>query len=90
MASVIGCSPDTLGDNYSSEMDKGRNEGTKSLRMMQMKVAMDGNVAMLIWLGKNRLEQSDKVEQKVDLSHEQEIKKLSELLLAAAKNPTKD
>lgn len=37
-----------------------RGAGNISLRRRQYKAAMDGNTTMLIWLGKNRLGQSDK------------------------------
>lgn len=88
MASELGLNVDTLTDNYSEEIEKGRLSGKKSIRVMQMKVALGGNVAMLIWLGKNKLGQTDKMEQKIDVTHEDEIKRLSEMLLKAAKNPT--
>lgn len=41
--------------------------GNLSLRRKQMEVANNGNVAMLIFLGKNYLGQTDKVEQTVSL-----------------------
>jgi len=41
---------------------QGRLSGNASLRRTQWQKAMDGNVAMLIWLGKNRLGQADKQE----------------------------
>ena len=41
--------------------------GIMSLRRVQMKRAIqDGNVQMLIWLGKNKLKQSDKIEQRIE------------------------
>lgn len=39
---------------------------TASLRRKQIDVALSGQVAMLIWLGKQHLGQSDKIEQKVE------------------------
>ncbi|MDI6756426.1 MAG: hypothetical protein QME32_00220 [Endomicrobiia bacterium] len=41
---------------------KGRAEGRSSLRRKQFKAAMDGNITMLIWLGKQYLGQTDKQE----------------------------
>lgn len=41
---------------------KGMENGKMSLRRMQFKKANDGNVSMLIWLGKQYLGQTDKVE----------------------------
>ena len=38
-----------------------------NLLKKQYDVAMMGNVSMLIWLGKNELNQTDKVDQKVDV-----------------------
>ena len=39
-----------------------RAEGKASLRRMQWKAAEDGNITMLIYLGKNMLDQSDRVD----------------------------
>lgn len=47
-----------------------RRVGRTSLRRRQYQVAMSGDRAMLIWLGKNWLKQSDKIEQKVEISEE--------------------
>lgn len=61
--------------------------GHVSLRRKQMQIAMQGNVTMLIWLGKQRLKQSDKIEQKIDFQNlsdaelDQKIKELEESLL---------
>ena len=41
-------------------MEDGYAMGKKGLRSMQFSVAMKGNVAMLIWLGKQYLDQKDK------------------------------
>ena len=58
MASFFGCHIDTLRDNFSNEIDKGRSEGNISLRRKQWQMAVEkGNVVMLIWLGKQMLGQ---------------------------------
>ena len=44
--------------------DRGKSEGTVSLKRAQFDTAVAGNTAMLIWLGKNRLGQADKIESK--------------------------
>ena len=44
--------------------DRGKSEGTVSLKRAQFDIAVAGNTAMLIWLGKNRLGQADKIESK--------------------------
>ena len=49
----------TLKYNFSSIIAKGREDLHQSLRMAQIKLALSGNATMLIWLGKNILEQSD-------------------------------
>lgn len=41
-------------------MDKGRTNLKMSLRQMQLKAAQNGNVAMMIWLGKQLLHQVDR------------------------------
>ena len=58
MASFFGCHIDTLRDNFSNEIDKGKAEGNISLRRKQWQMAVEkGNVVMLIWLGKQMLGQ---------------------------------
>lgn len=53
---------------FSQLYEKHHGEGAHSLRRAQWKKAVDeGNPTMLIWLGKNMLGQSDKVEHKGDL-----------------------
>ena len=49
----------TLAYNFKQELKKGRHSLKSSLRQTQIKVALDGNVTMLIFLGKNLLGQSD-------------------------------
>jgi hypothetical protein len=73
IAKIVGCSVDTLDRRYAEEMDKGRNNLRASLRRWQLESAKKGNVAMLIWLGKQILQQSDKIEQ---VSHV-EVKQLT-------------
>ena len=58
MARFFGCHRDTLHNNFSAEIDKGRAEGNISLRRKQWQMAVEkGNVVMLIWLGKQMLGQ---------------------------------
>jgi AraC-like DNA-binding protein len=59
IASVVGCSTDTLKRRFADLIEKGREEGKASLRRMQFKRALEGNTTMLIWLGKQHLGQSD-------------------------------
>lgn len=62
IASFFGCSVDTLENNYSDIIKKGRNKGKMSIRREQYAAAMKGNITMLIWLGKQLLDQQDKTQ----------------------------
>ena len=62
IASFFDISRTTLERNYEQYLTKGRESGKIRLRQMQWASAKKGNVAMLIWLGKQLLGQSDKQE----------------------------
>lgn len=70
IAATIGIQRDTLykrceADNkcdFSTFSQEKRAKGDELLRMKQFQTAMSGNVSMQIWLGKQRLGQTDKVE----------------------------
>jgi hypothetical protein len=47
---------------FRAAMDRGIARGNLSLRLKQMQMALAGDRVMLIWLGKNRLGQADKIE----------------------------
>lgn len=53
----------TYGDNFSGVYKVCSQNGKISLRREQFKVAQKGNASMLIWLGKQWLGQTEKVEQ---------------------------
>lgn len=66
----LGCSMEEMSDyfmvnretlkyNFLPYIEKGRAQMKCRLRQKQIQVAMSGNAAMLIWLGKNLLGQSD-------------------------------
>jgi len=59
IASFFGCNSDTIRKRFSENLTKGRDSGKIRLRQKQFEVAMKGNVSMLIWLGKNILDQKD-------------------------------
>jgi hypothetical protein len=71
IANVMGCSVDTLahrikkhfGITFPEYFDQKSARGRISLRRRQFTAAMKGNISMLIWLGKNLLNQRDRVEQ---------------------------
>lgn len=64
IASILGCSVRTLqrDEEFCRVYKKGLNQGKMSLRRTQVASAMDGNVTMQIWLGKQYLGQRDQVE----------------------------
>lgn len=67
IASVVGCSVDTLTRRFADVLIKGRENGKASLKRMMWKAATSGNVTMQIWLSKNRLGYRDKID--VDANH---------------------
>jgi len=68
IASCLGVSLATLknrmndDDEFLATYIKGRDQGRMSIRRKQYSVAESGNVTMLIWLGKQYLEQKDKTD----------------------------
>lgn len=71
IAESIGVAPDTLykrvqdeyGMTFSAYAQLKKAEGQDMLRLKQFQAAMEGDRVMLIWLGKQYLGQSDRVEQ---------------------------
>jgi len=63
IAQFCNVSTKTLQRNYVHLIKKGREMGKISLRRAQFEKALGGNVAMQIWLGKQHLDQKDKIEQ---------------------------
>jgi hypothetical protein len=59
IAAVCKCSVDTLENRFSDIIKEGRETGKMSLRRLQFKAAEKGNPAILIWLGKQHLDQKD-------------------------------
>lgn len=59
IADFFGVSRDTIERRFAAELTKGRAALRESLRAAQIKAAKRGNPAMLIWLGKQYLGQSD-------------------------------
>lgn len=59
IASVVGCSVDTLERRYADLIKSAKNKGKSSLRRLQWQNAQKGNVGMQIWLGKQLLGQKD-------------------------------
>jgi hypothetical protein len=61
ISTICGCSIDTLERRYAGVIKEGREHGKRSLRRAQYLKALEGNPAMLIWLGKHYLDQKESV-----------------------------
>ena len=78
MAAVLGVSVDTIqrrkraSEEFRGVIEKGQASLRNSVRRLQVKKALDGNVTMLIWLGKQLLGQSDR--QELSTSGEQRVR----------------
>jgi len=66
IAAFFDCSRDTIERRFAAKLLKGKERGRTRLRRLQWQAAEKGNPTLLIWLGKQYLGQSDKIEQKVD------------------------
>ena len=62
IAKLIGVDDKTLLAHFSELMTQKRAEGRAALRKAQYDGAIAGDHTMLVWLGKNRLEQTDKAQ----------------------------
>ena len=66
VAAVLGCGLSTVKDRlqndaeFSAAYERGLETGKSSLRRLQWKSAVGGNITMQIWLGKQYLDQQDK------------------------------
>lgn len=61
IAEIHGCDPKTIKDKYQAPYERGRANMRQKLRQKQLEEAENGNSALLIWLGKQYLGQSDKL-----------------------------
>ena len=59
IAQHFGVKEDTLRRHFAEYLIKGRSNLKMKLRQAQIRAALEGNVVMLIWLGKNILNQND-------------------------------
>lgn len=62
IADWFGCSRDTIEKRFSADLAKGRQNLKMRVRRAQLKIMEAGNAVMAIWLGKQMLKQSDKME----------------------------
>lgn len=65
IGSFFNVSADTIQRRFAAAIKRGRAVVHTSLKRKQYKLAMDGNVTLLIWLGKQYLGQADKSENTV-------------------------
>lgn len=63
IAEALGYDENTLKRNFEIFLAKGRANLKEKLKRKQISVALQGNVVMLIWLGKQYLGQADKTEE---------------------------
>ena len=62
IANFFGCSSDLIEKSYSEFLTKGRADLKRRLRKAQIDTAVAGNPTMLVWLGKQMLNQTDRQE----------------------------
>jgi len=62
IATILGCSVDTITRRFADLLAKGRSEGKSNLRRMQFERCKRGSDTMLIHMGKNLLDQREKTE----------------------------
>ena len=68
MADFFKCDESTIRKRFKAEIAAGVADGKIRLRQKQFDIAINGNVSMLIWLGKQLLNQSDRVD--MDTTHD--------------------
>lgn len=61
IAEYFGVNEDTLRYNFKNYLLNGKQNLRSGLRKAQLRVALEGNPTMLIWLGKQLLSQSDTI-----------------------------
>jgi len=66
IADFYACNETTIRNRFSEYLLKGRTSGKIRLRQKQFDLAMNGNIQMLIWLGKQTLGQAEKQDFHVD------------------------
>jgi DNA-binding CsgD family transcriptional regulator len=66
IAEALGYDDTTLKRKFENFLIKGKANLKQRLKRKQIQVALGGNVSMLIWLGKQYLDQKDKMEESGD------------------------
>lgn len=88
IAGFFDCSEDTIEnwckrtfkEGFSDCYKKYSQNGKISLRRQQFQLAMKGNCSMLIWLGKQYLGQSEKIDANVKDDHKKEMAEFMEVI----------
>jgi predicted transcriptional regulator len=62
IAAFMGVGEATIQRHFDALLKESREAGKANIRAKQYRMAMEGDRAMLIWLGKQLLKQSDKVQ----------------------------
>lgn len=62
IATVLGCSVDTISRRFAEAVKRGREQGRSSLRRYMWEKVKEGNVVMMIWLSKQILGYRDRTE----------------------------
>jgi hypothetical protein len=79
IAAHHNCDESTIRARFPAELRKGRAAGQSRLRDRQMEAALDGQPTMLVWLGKQYLGQSDKLDTTAKVTREASSLDLAEL-----------
>jgi DNA-binding CsgD family transcriptional regulator len=74
IAALLDCTEDTIRKRFLAILTKGRAERRMEIRRKQTASMRKGNIAMLIWLGKQELDQADRSAVTVGTNPEQETK----------------
>lgn len=85
IANILKVDPDTLrtrcldyfGKEYSVVYEMFTDKGKSSLRRQQFKTAMEGSNTMLVWLGRNWLDQTDRPPEDTNQKLEQSVDRLT-------------
>lgn len=81
IGALLGVSDDLLVRRFADHIKKGRAFGKGRLRSKQYAEAMNGNVTMLIWLGKQMLGQTDRSD--VTIHDTERAREVAERIAAA-------
>jgi hypothetical protein len=65
IATIVGCRRQWINHRFKKQIQAGHDRLRMSLRRWQYEKAKDGNVAMLIWLGKQYLGQTERQDTRI-------------------------